>query len=140
MVRKQKVKPSGIHVSSKRKMAVARATLKKGKGVVRINSFNLNNFGTLLSRERIREALTLAKPFSDEVDIKISVQGGGWSAQSEAVRAVIAKTLVIYSKSDELKKKYLSYDRHLLVADTRRTEPQKPYRSAARKKRMTSKR
>lgn len=139
MARKQKVKEP-VHKSSKRKMAVARATLKKGSGVVRINSFKLDHYGSELARERIREALTLGKPYSEEVDINVKVEGGGWNAQAGAARAAIAKCLVEYSQDEGLENKYLDYDRHLLVADTRRTEPQKPYRSAARSKRQTSKR
>jgi len=140
MARKQKIREPGIHASSKRKMAIARGTLKKGKGNVWINSILLNAYGSELARERVREPLTLSKPHSEEVDIKINVKGGGWNSQAEAVRSVIAKTILKHSKNEDLRKKFVAYDRQLLVADTRRTEPQKPYRSGARSKRQTSKR
>lgn len=48
--------------------------------------------------------------------------------QAEAVAQGIAKGLVDI-KGEEMKKKFLKYDRTLLIPDTRRTEPHKPSRS-----------
>ncbi len=129
-----------ITASGKRKTSIARATLKKGTGVIRVNSINLEVYGNELARLKIREPFILAGDIATKVDIKISVKGGGWQSQAEAARLALAKALIAHSKKDALKKKFLEYDRHLLVADIRRTEPQKPYRSAARGKRQKSKR
>src|SRR3989344_1099376 len=50
-----------------------------------------------------------------------------------------AKAIVQLTNSKELKKKYLDYDRHLLVADTRYKEPRKfGTHSRARAKRQKS--
>jgi len=131
-------KPKIVHVSGKRKTAIARATLKPGKGRIRINSLLLDAYEPELARMRIQEPLLLAGPIANKVDIAVNVKGGGWSAQTEAVRLAIAKALAEYG-GEELKKKFLEYDRHLLVADTRRKEPRKPMRhSRARAKRQTS--
>ena len=129
-----------IIVSGKRKTSIARASIKEGKGIVRINKKNLDIIEPEMARMKIQEPLILADEIAQKVDIDVIVKGGGWMSQAEAVRNAIAKAIVNYSKSKDLKKKYLDYDRHLLIADTRRTEPQKPYRSAARAKRQTSKR
>jgi small subunit ribosomal protein S9 len=126
--------------SSKRKTSIARATVKPGKGVVRINSTNLDVYEPELARKSIKEALVLAGDLPKKVNIKVNVRGGGWQSQAEAVRLAIAKGLVEFSKDPKLKQTYLDYDRYLLVADVRRTEPQKPYRSAPRAKRQKSKR
>jgi small subunit ribosomal protein S9 len=126
--------------SGKRKTSIARATLRKGKGRVRVNSTLLDNFQPKLARLKIQEPLILAGDVVKKIDIKINVKGGGIMSQAEAARNAVAKGLVEYTKSKDLKKKFLDYDRHLLVADVRRTEPQKPYRSAARAMRQTSKR
>lgn len=60
------------------------------------------------------------------------VSGGGHTSQIYAVRQAIAKSLVAYYQKyvDEhskntLKQAFVQYDRALLVADNRRTEPKK---------------
>jgi len=127
-----------IHASGKRKHAVARATLKPGKGVIRINSQKLEVYNPVLARAKIMEALQIAGDVAKKVNINVSVFGGGWQAQAEAVRLAIAKSLVEFTKSKELKKTFLEYDKHLLVADVRRNEPHKPNDSKPRKKRQKS--
>ena len=129
-----------VHVSGKRKMSIARATIKKGNGVVRVNKRLINIILPELAREKIREPLILAGDIAKKVNIQITVKGGGVMSQAEAARNAIAKALLGYTNSKDLKKTYLQYDRHLLVADVRRTEPQKPCRSAARRSKQTSKR
>ena len=129
-----------IVATGKRKTSIARARVKEGKGIVRINKINLNVVEPELARLKIQEPLVLASDFAGKLDIKVNVKGGGWMSQAEAARNAIAKAIVEFTKSKELKKKYLDYDRHLLVADTRRTEPHKPCRSAARRQKQTSKR
>ncbi len=127
-----------VHVSGKRKHAIARATLKPGKGIVRINSMLLDHYQPALARYRIQEALQLAGDIAKKVNIQVKVFGGGWQAQSEAARLAIARSLVEFSGSKELRKSYLDYDKHLLIADTRFNEPHKPNDSKPRKKRMKS--
>ena len=127
-----------IHVSGKRKKAIARATLKPGKGIIRVNKQKLEVYTPALARAKIMEPLQLAGDVAKKVNIDINVNGGGWQAQSEAVRLSIARSLVEFTKSKELKKKYLEYDRQLLIADVRRNEPHKPNDSKPRAKRQKS--
>lgn len=127
-----------IHQSGKRKAAVARATLKPGKGVVRINSKLLENCDPEIARMKISEPLILAGDHSKKFNIEVNVHGGGWSAQADASRLAIARCLVETNKS--LKKTFLDYDRHLIIADTRHTETSKPNDSKPRAKRTKSKR
>ena len=129
-----------IHVSGKRKMSVARATIKKGTGIVRVNNRFLDTIEPKLARSKMMEPLILAGNVVKTINIQVNVKGGGVLSQSEAVRNAIAKGLVEYTKDKELKKTFLNYDRHLLIADIRRTEPHKPCRSAARRSKQTSKR
>ena len=68
----------------------------------------------------------------------VRVAGGGFMAQAEAIRLAIARGLVQSQKGEALKEAFLKYDRHLLVADTRRKEMCKPNDSKARKKRQKS--
>jgi small subunit ribosomal protein S16e len=65
-------------------------------------------------------------------DIRVRVTGGGHTSQVYAIRQAIAKAIVAYyqkfvdeQSKNELKKALISYDRTLLVADPRRSEPKK---------------
>ncbi len=128
-----------VHVSGKRKRAIARATLKDGKGIIKINNQLLDILEPKFVRMKIMEPLLLAGELVKKVDININVAGGGIISQAEAVRLAIARVLVEYSKSNSLKETFLKYDRHLLVADTRRKEAAKPNRHGqARAKRQKS--
>jgi small subunit ribosomal protein S9 len=125
-----------IHKSGKRKTSIAKATLNQGKGTVRINSKLLENHTPEIAKMKIMEPLLLAGDQIKGFNISVSVNGGGWSSQADASRLAIARCLVETNKN--LKKKFLDYDRHLLVADTRRKETCKPNDSKARAKRQKS--
>jgi small subunit ribosomal protein S9 len=107
----------------KRKRSIARAVVTAGSGKIMINSKPLEIFGNEVVRMRISEPLLLAGDLAKNVDININVTGGGIGGQTEAIIQAIAKGLVDYHKSDELKQKFMNYDRNLLVFDFRRTEP-----------------
>lgn len=126
-----------INTSGKRKRSVARATLKEGTGVVKINNKPLDVIEPRLVRLKIEEALILAGDFAKKVDIKVNVRGGGFMSQADASRVAICRALAQFS--NPLKKVFLDYDRNLLVADTRRKEMSKPNRHGqARAKRQKS--
>jgi len=127
------------HASGKRKSAIARATIRSGTGIIRINSRSLDLYEPEIAQLRVREPIAMAGPVITKVNININVKGGGWSSQTEAIRLAVARALVQYTGSEELKKTYMDYDRHLLVADTRRKETRKPMtHSRARAKRQKS--
>jgi small subunit ribosomal protein S9 len=113
-----------IHVSGNRKSAVARATLLPGVGIIRINSQLLSTYEPALSRLKIQEPVIIAGDRAKNVNINVSVHGGGVSSQAEAARLVVARALAQYDKT--LQKAFLEYDRVLLVADVRRKETHKP--------------
>ena len=117
-----------IHFSGKRKRAVARATMKEGKGIIHINNEVLDVYQPEMCKLRIQEPLLLAGDISKKVNINISVRGGGQVSQA------------LVQLNNNLKKTFLDYDRNLLIADTRRKEPYKPNDSKARAKRQASKR
>ncbi len=123
--------------SGKRKTAVARAVLAKGKGSFIINNEDLNSYvNNDILRLKVREPLILAD-VEGKFDIKANVMGGGQTSQIDAIRQAIARALVeIFG--DDLKKKFLEYDRSLIVSDTRFKEMNKPGTSKARAKRQKS--
>ncbi|MDP4012054.1 MAG: 30S ribosomal protein S9 [Candidatus Nanoarchaeia archaeon] len=125
-------------VSGKRKRAIARASCREGSGIIRINSVPVEDYGNPLARLFVQEPLIIAGDLSKQYDIHVHVKGGGWHSQAEAARLTIAKALVQATGSKKLKQDFLTYDRHLLVADVRRRETRKPNRSKARAKRQKS--
>jgi small subunit ribosomal protein S9 len=112
-------------VTGKRKTAIARAVFKPGRGNVTINEFPVSNISPELARARISEPLTLAGERLNTVDVRIKVRGGGVMGQAEAARMAIARGLVEYSRSAELRRLFTSFDRTMLAGDPRRKEPKK---------------
>jgi len=133
------VKKKVIVQSGKRKTAIARAVIRPGKGRVRINKKPLEIIEPEVVRLKIMEPLLLApKELVNSVDIEVSVRGGGFMGQAEAARIAIARALVAWSDSVELKQKYIEYDRTMLVGDPRRTEPKKFGGPGPRRRRQKS--
>ncbi len=125
---------NAINTSGKRKTAIARATLRPGKGVIRINSTPLHLYSTELVRMKISEPLQLAPDAIANVDVTIKVRGGGIMGQAEAVRTALARGIVRWHNDPQIKDMYLAYDRGLLVNDSRQKEAKKPHGRGARKK------
>lgn len=126
-------------VSGKRKTAVARAAVFHGTGVISYNGLAhtaLPFFHRLALTEPLQIAHATIGPI--KVDVAIRTRGGGKEGQIQAARLAIAKALVQFTESSDLKKAFLKYDRNLLVADTRRKEAYKPGDSKARAKRQKS--
>ncbi|MHB8586585.1 MAG: 30S ribosomal protein S9 [Thermoplasmatota archaeon] len=126
------------NVSGKRKTALARAVVRKGSGLVRINRTPIDIYQPELARLKIREPLVLAGERLERVDIDVDCQGGGIMGQANAARTAIARGLVDFTGDEELKKLYLTIDRSLLVNDTRRKESKHQLGKGARKKKQKS--
>lgn len=127
-----------VNTSGKRKTAVARASVKEGSGKVTINKVPLDLYTPELARLKILEPLGLAPEKAAKVDIAVNVNGGGVMGQAAAVRTAIARGMVEFYKDDELEAMYRSYDRTLMINDTRRKLPKNPMGSGARAKRQKS--
>ncbi|MFH1393691.1 MAG: 30S ribosomal protein S9 [Candidatus Micrarchaeota archaeon] len=123
--RAKKKAPKVFVVRGKRKESVARATIKAGRGIVRINSISLSAMNNKYVREIIREPLRYVGPEVDTVDISVNVYGGGLMGQAQASRTAIAKALAMYFEELKLKEKFISIDRSLMIEDTRRVESKK---------------
>lgn len=114
-----------INTSGKKKTATARATLKDGKGVVRINKVPLDIYEPRLSRLKIQEPVEIAGETIKSVNIDVVVSGGGTMGQTDAVRTAIAKGIVEWTGDTGLKEAFSEYDRNLLVSDHRQKEKKK---------------
>jgi small subunit ribosomal protein S9 len=125
--KKEGLKTKNIYTVGKRKRAIARTIFKPGKGNVTINTIPLERIKNEIIRLRIEEPLILAG-WPKEWDIAVNVKGGGVMGQADAARLAIAKGIAqIYP---DTKKIFLAYDRSMLIADSRRTEPHKPPHSS----------
>ena len=127
-----------VNTSGKRKTAVARATVQKGTGLVRINKIPVELHTPELARWKIIEALKIAENHIDKINIDVTVKGGGFMSQASAARTAIAKGIVDFTGDPSIKIAYLDHDRSLLVSDSRRKEPKKQLGRGARKKRQKS--
>lgn len=126
-----------IHVSGRRKSAVARATVRPGAGTVRINSKLLDTITPKIYQMRIKEPIIIAGGITAKINIDVKVSGGGVASQADAARLAIARALMTLDNS--LQKEFLEYDRTLLIADIRRKETHKPNtHGKARSKRQKS--
>ncbi len=112
--------------SGKRKTAIARATVKSGKGRIRVNNTPLEVLEPKIARNKIMEPLLLiGDEIWRQIDINVKVSGGGFVGQAEAVRTAIARALVKWTKSARLRGILTDYDRTLIAGDARRKEPKK---------------
>ena len=114
-----------INTSGKKKMAIARAALKDGKGRVRINKVPLEIYEPKLARLKIMDSVLIAGDLAKGIDIDVSVGGGGTIGQADAIRTAIAKGIVEWTGDTGLKEAYSEYDRNLLVSDHRQKEKKK---------------
>jgi small subunit ribosomal protein S9 len=127
-----------INESGKRKTAIARATIKAGKGRVRINKIPVEIITPEVSRSKIMEPLILSDELWKGLDIDVNVSGGGYMGQAEAVRMAIARAMVKLTKGASLKETYLAHDRNMLSGDPRRKEPKKFGGPGARRRKQKS--
>ncbi|HDM66906.1 MAG TPA: 30S ribosomal protein S9 [Thermoplasmatales archaeon] len=127
-----------VVTSGKRKTAIARATIREGRGIIRINKKPIEIYEPEVARWKILEPVALAGDLAKSLDIEVNVKGGGFMGQANAARTAIARGIVEYTGDTSLKALYLQVDRSLLVNDPRRKEPKKPLGRGARKKRQKS--
>lgn len=120
----------------RRKTAVARVYLSKGKGEVTINNRPVAEFfPTNLLLNKINQPFQLTDTVG-QYNVKATVNGGGINGQAEAVRLGISRALV------EISEDYKSALRAegLMTRDPRMVERKKPGQPKARKKFQFSKR
>ncbi|MFQ6120445.1 MAG: 30S ribosomal protein S9 [Methanosarcinales archaeon] len=127
-----------VNSSGKKKTAIARATIRKGIGRIRINKKPLEIYEPELARLKIEEPLILAGDLRKSIDMDIKVRGGGIMGQANAARTAIARGLVEWTQDMDLKNLFQEYDRNLLVNDSRKKEAKKFGGRGARAKKQKS--
>ena len=122
-----------VQVFGRKKTATAVAYCKRGTGVIKVNGRPLSLIQPKALQYKLQEPiLLLGKSRFHDMDMRVRVKGGGHVSQIYAIRQAISKALVSFYQKyvDEASKKEIKdilsqYDRTLLVADPRRTEPKK---------------
>ena len=125
-----------IHTIGRRKTSVARLYISKGKGIITVNKKAYNEFfPTATLQYKIKQPLALTQN-EGKFDLKVTVKGGGFNGQAEAVRLAISRALC---KFDEENRTILKPE-GLLTRDPRMVERKKFGQKKARKKHQFSKR
>ncbi len=125
-----------INSIGRRKASTARIYVTKGSGKIVINGKDLKDYFPMPSTQAaILDPLKVAES-EGQYDIKITVAGGGFKGQSEAIRMAISRSLV---KINEDFKKPLK-DKKYLTRDAREVERKKFGKPKARKSFQFSKR
>lgn len=130
--------PTIVLTTGKRKEAVARATVRRGRGAVRVNHTPLELLEPEMVRLKIQEPLLMVGDRWKSMDISVHVEGGGIMGQASAARTALARGLVEWIKDPALTEMFKRYDRSLLVNDPRRKIPKRPGGRGARARRQKS--
>ena len=131
-------RPRYLPTLGKKKTAIAKAITSSGTGCIKINNTPVEIWEPKVARDKILEPVILAKEEVKNIDIKVRVRGGGFMGQAEAIRTTIAKGIIGWTKNPSIKKRFIEYDRSLLVNDSRRKEPKKSGRKGPRARRQKS--
>jgi small subunit ribosomal protein S9 len=124
------------YATGKRKTAIARVWIKAGTGAVSVNGKTAEEyFERETSRMIMRQALELIEAV-DQFDVLATVQGGGHSAQAEAMRHGISRALIALDPE----KRSVIKKAGFLTRDARKKERKKYGQPGARKRFQYSKR
>ncbi len=125
-----------INALGRRKSSVARVYLTEGTGKITINKRDLTEyFPSPILQYVVKQPLLLLDAV-EKYDIKVNLNGGGFTGQSQALRLAIARALVQLNADD---KKALRAE-GFVTRDSRVVERKKPGRPKARRRFQFSKR
>ena len=125
-----------INTLGRRKTAVARVYLTKGKGNVTVNKKDYKEFFPVaVLQSKINQPFELTDTVG-QYDVRVNVAGGGTNGQVEAIRLGISRALVAVNEEN----KPLLKEEGLMTRDPRMVERKKPGQPKARKKFQFSKR
>ena len=125
-----------INAIGRRKSAVARVYLTEGTGKITINKVELEKYFPSAILQYVVKQPLLLLDVAEKYDIKVNLDGGGFTGQSQALRLAIARALV---KIDAEDKKALK-DAGFMTRDSRAVERKKPGQPKARRRFQFSKR
>ena len=125
-----------VNALGRRKSAIARVYVTEGTGKITINKRDLTQyFPSSILQYVVKQPLNTLDVV-EKYDIKVNLQGGGYTGQSQALRLAIARALVKINAED---KKALRAE-GFMTRDSREVERKKPGRPKARRRFQFSKR
>ena len=125
-----------IHKIGRRKTAVARVYVSKGKGNITVNKKDVNTyFPTATLQYKVNQPLVLTEN-EKKFDVKVNVFGGGATGQAEAVRLALSRVMCELNEDN----RNILKPEGLLTRDPRMVERKKFGQKKARKKFQFSKR
>ncbi|MBQ3243107.1 MAG: 30S ribosomal protein S9 [Bacteroidaceae bacterium] len=125
-----------VNALGRRKSAVARIFVTEGTGKITINKKDLQDyFPSSILQYVVKQPLTTLN-VAEKYDIKVNLDGGGYTGQSQALRLAIARALVKINPED---KKALRAE-GFMTRDAREVERKKPGQPKARRRFQFSKR
>ena len=125
-----------VNALGRRKSAIARIYVSEGTGKITINKRDLTEyFPSTILQYVVKQPLNTLDVV-EKYDIKVNLQGGGYTGQSQALRLAIARALVKINAED---KKALRAE-GFMTRDSREVERKKPGRPKARRRFQFSKR
>ncbi len=125
-----------VNALGRRKSAVARIFVTEGTGKITINKKDLQDyFPSSILQYVVKQPLSTLNVL-EKYDIKVNLDGGGYTGQSQALRLAIARALVKINADD---KKALRAE-GFLTRDAREVERKKPGQPKARRRFQFSKR
>ena len=131
-----KFKGKYIKAIGRRKTSSAQARLyKDGRGLIIINGLKINQYFSEGEAAVALQPLKLVGRLKD-FDFSILVRGGGKSAQAEAIRHAITRSLITFDKEMKPALKVKGF----LTRDARKVERKKPGLKKARRAPQWSKR
>ena len=124
-----------INAVGRRKSSVARVYLTEGTGKIVINKRELEQyFPSGILQYVVKQPLQLLG-VEGKYDIKVNLDGGGFTGQSQALRMAIARALVKINADDKKALKAQGF----LTRDSREVERKKPGQPKARRRFQFSK-
>ncbi len=125
-----------VNAIGRRKSAVARVYVTEGTGKITINKKDLTEyFPSAILQYVVKQPLHLLD-VDGKYDIKVNLDGGGFTGQSQALRLAIARALVKINAEDKKSLKSQGF----MTRDSREVERKKPGRPKARRRFQFSKR
>ncbi len=125
-----------VNAIGRRKSAIARIYVSEGTGKITINKKDLEvYFPSAILQYVVKQPLNLLD-VAEKYDIKVNLDGGGFTGQSQALRLAIARALVKINADDKKKLKSQGF----LTRDSRAVERKKPGQPKARRRFQFSKR
>ena len=125
-----------VNAVGRRKAAVARVIVKEGNGQITINKRPLDvYFPSSILQYIVKQPLNTLDAV-EKYDIKVNLDGGGYTGLAEALRLAIARALVKINPED----KHALRVEGFMTRDPRVVERKKPGRPKARKRFQFSKR